>query len=337
NRTLLAVPIAPSSSSLFSESAPFYTRREPRWTASSHESLAPVAPRPRLIERFWRRARQPQLTPAISLTPVTAGSAALDKKTRPTPPLMIMKAQTLTLQKTLQRDPEGLYNNKKEMNGFKNLIVTVLVGLAFIVIVVVVIIALQKGSDRVAIWGLLSTLYVAMMLYHLLELLVGTMYLKREGWIFLENAEWFDGGKAVLGEEDSQLKKLRFWGSRQLVPTWEPPQKDPRRPETFVPTKTGKLVNLNSGDCVDAIVTEAPDFVVPVAYHGVGVTCMLLKRTKNDSKHPMWRGKKVGMANFPPTLLYHMDKEADRTIIVGSSKSTKKPAPAGAARRERLD
>ncbi|KAF7353368.1 hypothetical protein MSAN_01525400 [Mycena sanguinolenta] len=285
-------------------------------------SSAPITPRRKFIDRvlFWRR-------PQLSGTgiPVTAAS---DEKTRPTPPLMIINAQTLTLKATLKRDPKGLYTNKEAMNGFKNVVVVLLAVVTVTLIVVIVVLSITKsaGNDNSLFLGVLIPLYVAIGLYHLLELLVGTMFLQREGWIFLDSADWFGGVQTVLGHQDSNLKDLDYWGPRQLAPTWEsPPPKDQNHPDRFVQTKSGKLVDLRTGVCVDAIVTETPDLVVPLAIHGNGVTCMLLKRRK--TKRPTFRAKKVGMANFPTYMLSQTDKETARTVIVSSYRRTKKQKP----------
>ncbi|KAJ7200128.1 hypothetical protein GGX14DRAFT_315945, partial [Mycena pura] len=147
-------------------------------------------------------------------------------------------------------------------------------------------------------------------LYHLLEFLVGTMYLQRVGWIFLKDSDWefsVDGQQLELGNEDSHLRKLTFWGDRQLVPKWESPHHQHRN-EDSVETFTGRLVDLSTGVCVDAVVTERPDFVLPLAIHGTGVSCLLLKRSKNAAKRPVYWAKKVGMANFPTYMLAQTDK-----------------------------
>ncbi|KAJ7203465.1 hypothetical protein C8J57DRAFT_1153203 [Mycena rebaudengoi] len=266
---------------------------------------------------FWRRTR-PSYVFLASLTP----SSASAEKPSLTPPLMIVGAQTLTLRETLKRDPKGLSNNKAEMNGVKNLMIFLLI--VVVIVAALVIVSLTANPLFIAIPA-----YGCLMLYHLLELLVGTMYLERVGWIFLKDSNWefsVDSQQSELGNEDSHLRKLTSWGDRQLVPKWEPPRHQ-RRDEDSVKTGTGRLVDLSTGVCVDAVVTEPPDFVLPLAIHGTGVSCLLLKRPKNAAERPVYWAKKVGMANFPTYILAQTDKESDRTIVVGSdSKATGEPA-----------
>ncbi|KAJ6472476.1 hypothetical protein C8R45DRAFT_412006 [Mycena sanguinolenta] len=188
---------------------------------SSHTSgSALAAPRRKFIQRifFWRRP-QPSATSA-PLEKVEASAPVSDKNTRPTPPLMIINAQTLTLKERLKRDPKGLYTNKQEMNGFKNVVVVLLAVITIILVAVIVVLTIIHAADGDVnrddnsfdsiglLLGILVPLYVAIGLYHLLELLVGTMYLQREGWIFLESALWFDGAQKVLGHQDNNFKKL---------------------------------------------------------------------------------------------------------------------------------
>ncbi|KAF7342913.1 HET domain-containing protein [Mycena sanguinolenta] len=292
---------------------------------------APIAPRQKFTDRIfsWRRSRLS--ANSIPLKPLAAGPAAPDDDTRPTPSLMIINAQTLTLKETLKRDSKGLYTNKKEMNGFKNVVVVLLAVITITLVVVIVVLSVinstngndsnsdnggnidgnndgnndgnsggnnddNSGDSIGLLLGTLVPLYVAIGLYHLLELLTEA--------------------QTMLGQQDKNFKELKDWGTRQLAPTWETP------PPHTVKTKNGKLVDLSTGVSVDAIVTETPDLVVPLAIHGNGVTCMLLKRRK--TKRPTFRAKKVGMANFPTYILSQTDEQTARTIIVSSRRRAKK-------------
>jgi hypothetical protein len=55
---------------------------------------------------------------------------------------------------------------------------------------------------------------VTALIYCIVELLVGTMYLEREGWIFLEEELWgdFEKLRVKLGDLDDNLRSLRHWG-----------------------------------------------------------------------------------------------------------------------------
>ncbi|KAJ6518296.1 hypothetical protein C8R47DRAFT_1086493 [Mycena vitilis] len=297
----------------------------PGRTSKGATSLAPLdAPGQSRSNMFYGRSPTSQDT--LHLTPLRVATPA--EKARPTPPLMIVGAQTLTVRQTLKRDSNGLYNNRKVLKGFKNLVLTGLLGL-FIPLLVVSLTflgnAVKPFGDTVGFpLQVLVAFYPCSMLYHLLELLVGTMYLERDSWVFLEESEWFPTGRGQrpeLGKQDSKLRKLAAWGSRQLVPKWEvppSPNSTPSADRYSVSTMRGKLVDLSTGVCVEAVVTEPPEFIIPLAIHGSGVTCMLLKRPKNVSKNPAYIAKKVGMANFPTYVLAQMDKETNRTIIVSS-------------------
>ncbi|KAJ7206627.1 hypothetical protein GGX14DRAFT_317366, partial [Mycena pura] len=135
----------------------------------------------------------------------------------------------------------------------------------------------------------------------LLELFVSTMFLERAGWIFLPDSEW--GGietvKQKLGYLDSILLDLKPWGKAHLVPTWQHPTKRP--------PMIGRFLDLESGIYVEAAVVEPPNVIVPLAIHGNGVTCVLLRRSSR-SHEKVFGAQKVGIANFPPHVLAQTTK-----------------------------
>ncbi|KAJ7214194.1 hypothetical protein C8J57DRAFT_1601702 [Mycena rebaudengoi] len=129
------------------------------------------------------------------------------------------------------------------------------------------------------------------------------MYLEREGWIFLPEAQWPGDPQECLGEQDSNLRTLVNWGQRQLVPEWEAP----RRRRWF----KGKLVDLRNRVWVDTIAVGRPNAMMPLAIHGGGVTCMLLDRAKDLEMDVTLGSQKVGMTNLPPYAL-------SQTVKIGS-------------------
>ncbi|KAJ7889637.1 hypothetical protein B0H13DRAFT_1626675 [Mycena leptocephala] len=149
--------------------------------------------------------------------------------------------------------------------------------------------------------------YGTAILYHLVELLAGTMYLEREGWVFLQDSRCGDE-LAQLGEQDHYLRTLTHWGDRQLVPKWEKPM---RRPYS-----SGKLVDLRNRVYVETIVVSRPNALVPLAIHGSGVTCMLLDRAEDSEKAPTVTAHKIGMCNVPPYIFAKTVKSG--TIYVGN-------------------
>ncbi|KAJ6453134.1 hypothetical protein C8R45DRAFT_1039688 [Mycena sanguinolenta] len=236
-----------------------------------------------------------RLEPVVTAFPVASGSH---------PPLTIIGGEMLGLRpKPLKRDSLGLYNNE-EMKGVKILAFWVAVALAVISSIVTVK-HLTAG---------LVLYYMTAILYCMLELLVGTMYLERDGWVFLEDSMWGDKLEAKLGEQDNNLRKLTNWGDRQLIPQWEVPGNR----ASF----TGKLVDLRSRVYVDTIVVSRPNAMIPLAIHGSGVTCMLLEReedSENAHKEPNIVAQKVGMCNVPPYIFAQTAKSG--TIYVGNPES----------------
>ncbi|KAF7369894.1 HET domain-containing protein [Mycena sanguinolenta] len=233
-----------------------------------------------------------RLEPVVTAFPVASGSH---------PPLTIISGEMLGFRtKPLKRDSLGLYNNE-EMKGVKILAFWVAVVLAIISSIVTVK-QLKVG---------LALYYLTAILYCMLELLVSTMYLEREGWVFLEDSMWGDKLEAKLGEQDNNLRKLTHWGDRQLVPQWEVP--------AIRSSFTGKLVDLRSRVYVDTIVVSRPNAMIPLAIHGSGVTCMLLEReedSEDSHKEPNIVAQKVGMCNVPPYIFAQTVKSG--TIYVGN-------------------
>ncbi|KAJ7728510.1 hypothetical protein B0H16DRAFT_1330894 [Mycena metata] len=136
-----------------------------------------------------------RLEPVVTAFPVS--SDADD------PPLTIVAGETLGLRKHLKRDASGLYNNE-ELKGLKILS-------WWVAFVLVLISSALVGSGSRRSGGILY--YVTAILYCIVELLAGTMYLEREGWVFLEDSLWGDKLEAKLGEQDHNLRTLTLWGS----------------------------------------------------------------------------------------------------------------------------
>jgi hypothetical protein len=165
-----------------------------------------------------------------------------------------------------------------------------------------------------SIIGLIVLLYVGCILFCCADLVGGSMYLVRTGWILLDEAKWTNsqpgsGVKTVeswLGYRDSHLKKFESWGDKQLVPKWSPPSRQK--------TQIASLIDLEHCVLVNTIVLDPPNSykranaVVPLAVHGCGVTSLLVHRT-GATAH------KVGMVNMPPYTLVQGNESA--TLRVG--------------------
>ncbi|KAF7369879.1 HET domain-containing protein [Mycena sanguinolenta] len=233
-----------------------------------------------------------RLEPVVTAFPVASGSH---------PPLTIIGGETVGFRPIpLQRDPWGLYNNE-EMRGAKILAISMAVILASIGTAILV-----TGNINSAF----LVYYLTTIFYCIFELLIGTMYLVRDGWVFLEDSLWGDKLEAKLGEQDNNLRKLTHWGARQLIPKWEVPG--------LRPSFTARLVDLRSRVCVETIVVSRPNAMIPLAIHGSGVTCMLLERaedSKDSHKEPNIVAHKVGMCNVPPYIFAQTVKSG--TTYVG--------------------
>ncbi|KAJ7197763.1 hypothetical protein GGX14DRAFT_374710 [Mycena pura] len=141
------------------------------------------------------------------LEPVATAFPISTSETETDPVLAIIGAETLGLrQKRLKRDAWGLYNNK-EMRNLKILAQAIAASLVIISIGVLIAGVVQAG---IALYVLTSVFYC------ILELLVGTMYLDRNGWVFLEDEVWGDELESKLGEQDNNLRKLTYWGVSSL-------------------------------------------------------------------------------------------------------------------------
>ncbi|KAK0470086.1 uncharacterized protein EV420DRAFT_1634515 [Desarmillaria tabescens] len=204
-------------------------------------------------------------------------------------PLCVIGSKTVGLRDSLERDPLGLYNNK-DMRGLKWLSLFILfllwvIGLAMISV---------NWNFFVAIVWISSSVFV------ILEMMVGTIYLQRDGWIFLDDSIWGHETQQRLGMQDPKLAELIEWGDRQLIPNWSPPgEKKEQR-------SNGTLLDLNNGVMMKVLVSDKPsvasnkpDALIALAIHGCGVTSMLVNRTED----PEDIVRKVGMCNVPPYVL----------------------------------
>ncbi|PBK66135.1 hypothetical protein ARMSODRAFT_370554 [Armillaria solidipes] len=213
-------------------------------------------------------------------------------------PLSIIGSQTIGLRASLKRDPFGLYTNE-DMTG--------LAGLSVCILVLVWSIGLST-IKRDPFLGI-AIIWLGSISFAILEMLVGTIYLERDGWIFLSDKVWGHAPQQSLGEQDPKLAKLIKWGKRQLIPSWS--LSDEKE-------SNGTLVDLNSRVMVKVVVTGKPNAMIILAIHGSGVTSMLVDR--KEELHELVR--KVGMCNVPPYVLAQTVRSG--TICVGVSSENKK-------------
>ncbi|KAJ7611949.1 hypothetical protein DFH06DRAFT_155314 [Mycena polygramma] len=259
-----------------------------------------------------------RLEPVVTAFPVSGSFAEPRHKgekvppvTEPNPPLTIMGNKMIGLRpQPLKRDPHGLYNNE-EMKGLRITAYTAVCG------AIIRSYYLLYNFDPV---GALRLYWFTSLLYCGLDLLVGTMYLDRTGWVFLDDAQWRSLGEPLLGNQEDHLRTLREtlgnqdnylrtlteWGDRQLIPKWEAP---PNR-HSF----SGKLIDLRNRRYVEVIVVSRPNSMIPLAIHGSGLTCMLVDREDGEGTAPAFFAKKVGMCNLP-TYAYAQTRSAGTVCI----------------------
>ncbi|KAJ7615979.1 hypothetical protein FB45DRAFT_1008185 [Roridomyces roridus] len=237
-----------------------------------------------------------RLEPVVTAFPVSRAGYS-------DPQLSIIGCETIGLRPhPLKRDAYGLYNNR-EMRLVKWLSIV-------LCIAVVVIGGVASQGDVGTIFLLL---YIACMVYCLIEMLISTMYLERAGWAFFEDSMYGEPLESKLRKQDPNLGLLTYWGDCQLVPQWEAP---PRRTHY-----NASLVDLRNRVCMRTTVVDRSNALVPLAIHGSGATCMLLKRPKDGDKDATYFAQKVGMCNLPPYIFSQTVRSG--TIFVGEHKEEK--------------
>ncbi|SJK99740.1 uncharacterized protein ARMOST_03051 [Armillaria ostoyae] len=197
-------------------------------------------------------------------------------------PLCVIGSQIVGLRDSLERDPFGLYTNK-DLRGLKWL------SRCFLVLVWLIGFAVISIGFNVFI----AIVWIGSIIFVLIEMVVGTIYLQRDGWILLNDSLWGYGPQQHLGIQDPKLTELIEWGDRQLIPNWNPPGEEEEQ------WANGTLLDLNSRVMVKVFVSDKPNALIALAIHGSGVTSMLVNRSDNLGSIV----SKVGMCNVPPYVL----------------------------------
>ncbi|GJJ08100.1 hypothetical protein Clacol_002308 [Clathrus columnatus] len=130
-------------------------------------------------------------------------------------------------------------------------------------------------------------------------LAASTIYVVREGWLYLDTIGWSDQVVDKLKEHDPKLAPFTNWGDEQLCPRWDPPQNHKNKQLKNPGYQDGLLVDLRSKVIVSVTVIDRPNSLIVLALHGCGITCMLLNRPAKRNSI----AAKVGMANVPPYVL----------------------------------
>ncbi|KAF9450785.1 hypothetical protein P691DRAFT_809479 [Macrolepiota fuliginosa MF-IS2] len=170
-------------------------------------------------------------------------------------------------------------------------------------------------------------IWLAILAFVILELLVGTMFVEKDTWIVIED-HIAPGRDAYrwLQTQDPTFDNASEWGSRQLIPQWDPPHpRGPSPPGNLPHPYAATLIDLRTGVLTRAAVTSRPNDMVLLAVHGGGVTCMLLDRDEKAVKATV--AVKVGMANLPPFVL--AQAEDSGTVYVGGGPFREQPGSPG--------
>ncbi|KAI3608816.1 hypothetical protein WG66_003803 [Moniliophthora roreri] len=227
-------------------------------------------------------------------------------------PLNIVGAQTIGLHPFVARDARVLYRNPHARQQKTISIVL------FVICWIIAILMITSGRRNGLSGAGTAILWISSAAFNLVRLLVGTMYLEHNGWVFLSETKWNDGGEGdaawgsdpekVLRRLDASLD-LFEWGDRQMVPRWEPDRdkdgaKDVRDSDNWHRYMRGQLVDLRTGIRVRVVVAQKPNAMVALAIHGSGITYMLLNRPDNVYEI----AAKVGMVNLPPFTFMFTEK-----------------------------
>ncbi|TFK31682.1 hypothetical protein BDQ12DRAFT_693716 [Crucibulum laeve] len=215
------------------------------------------------------------------------------------PALCVIGPKTIPIQHQLRRDPNGLYNNKDVRwirgDAVRGMFIATLVA-SFLTTI---------GHTTKA----LVLIYASSVAFCIVELVVSTMYIVREGWVYIDDTQWGPDIGKTLGAQDRHLRHLAYWGERQLVPKWDPI----KLKDSNTQSRAGTLVDLNSRVAAKTNVLGVPNDLIMLAVHGCGITCMLLHRPDD----PKLISPKVGMVNLPPYIL--VQSQQSGTVFIGGT------------------
>ncbi len=216
-------------------------------------------------------------------------------------PLCIIGSQTVGLRDCLERDPFGLYNNKD---------MRVLRWLSWWLLILSWVLGFKAISTSLT--PFLAVVYISSWIFTILEMVIGTIYLQHDGWIYLDDSIWGSEPQHRLGMQDPKLAELLEWGDRQLIPNWSQPD------DTEKNRAKGTLLDLKNRVMLKVVVSDKPDVasnkpnaLIALAIHGGGVTFMLANRTEDPNDIV----RKVGMCNIPPYILAQTVRSG--TVCIG--------------------
>ncbi|KXN89420.1 hypothetical protein AN958_05711 [Leucoagaricus sp. SymC.cos] len=237
------------------------------------------------------------------------------------PVLSVIGPKSVKLRHMLRRDDSALQRNP-DMRSLK-----IYTSIMFPVLAVVDLVVLFSGHMEV---GLLM-MYFTCVLFTTVDFLVGTIYIKRDGWIVYED-HLFPGHNPIpfLQSRDKlTYRKTHEWGPRQLIPRWDENSQIMLHKLALDTTQRASphpysvtLVDLQTGVFTKAVVTSKPNHMIVLAVHGSGITCMLVDREERALEATT--SVKVGMANVPPFVLSRAEQSG--TVYVAGDTLSKTPS-----------
>jgi hypothetical protein len=239
-----------------------------------------------------------RLDPMVTAFPVSLPHR--DKHYQPA--LCVIKPEHIVVQHKMRRDSAGLHT-QEAMHPVRRVARII----AAVLVLIAVVVGFIGGGSTVG-FGLV---YMTSILYAILELLVGTMFIVRKEWIVLEDSVWGSDPRHALKRIDRDLgRNLTVWGEQQLAPNWDttPPKSG---------TEQTRGITLFDASCqvaVKAKVMGNVNDLIILAIHGNGFSCMLLDRPVLGAKVRIMASK-VGMTNLPPYVL--CQSSASGTVYVG--------------------
>ena len=242
------------------------------------------------------RVGNERLEPLVTAFPVSLPHR--DMRARPA--LSVMGPKNITVKDTMRRDSAGLYTHEA-LRGVKRMALII----AAIFAIIGIIVLISNFLAAVAIW------YMTCILYVIFELLVGTIFIVRKGWVVLEDSVWGSDPSRALKQVDRDLGiRLTVWGKQQLAPNWDAAPPD----SGMAQTRSVTLFDTEGEVAVKANVAGRVNDLIVLAVHGNGLSCMLLDRPV-EAARVRFMASKVGMANLPPYALCQTTTSG--TVYVG--------------------
>ncbi|KAH8825767.1 hypothetical protein DL96DRAFT_1609805 [Flagelloscypha sp. PMI_526] len=171
------------------------------------------------------------------------------------------------------------------------------------------------GINGMFISGILL-IWLGACAYALVRLVLGTMCVNMEGWVCWDEPD--DVGDVDKIHFSRRRSQFRTWDAdHNLAPEFPLPDNMPSRNIVIFDLKHRVRVSVQI-----PLAAKKPSYMIPIALHGSGITCMLIADQEEDSEEDddddviedyVWA--KVGMIHLPTYIL--AEAKAVRTLLVG--------------------